>query len=226
MVLNACFPRSGHRFHRNMLQSYFGESFKFHESHSKVGVPIYDANYIKNHDFGLVNFKTKELSLDSSKKYVVQYRHPLASLVSYFEFQVKHGNLEDTQKDWDVFFSKNILYWKAFVKKWIIDISIKEHIFFISYENLVSSTEEVMLCLIKFLSDTDEVDEPRLRKSVQQFKGNIIRYREDEKIGRQVKARNINNFKYFSYSEFFRIEEDLWEEYLRPLSIERQFFDE
>ncbi len=72
------------------------------------------ANYIKDHDFLL------EVPIEPTNLYLVQYRHPLESLVSYFEFNVHHNIVVDTEDNFYDFVSKEIIFWKNFVGKWCL----------------------------------------------------------------------------------------------------------
>ncbi|MEY8831016.1 hypothetical protein AB9K34_21805 [Sedimentitalea sp. XS_ASV28] len=63
---------------------------------------IEDANCIKDHDFGLWNDKP-DRAVTPGVQYLIQYRHPLESVQSCFEFRVHHGRNQDSVESWTEF---------------------------------------------------------------------------------------------------------------------------
>jgi hypothetical protein len=222
-TFNVCFPRSGHRFLRDMCTAYFGGGLKFRDVHQKSGFSLEEANYIKDHDFGLLSHN-KGIPILPEMRYLIQYRHPLESLVSHFEFQVKHGLLNDTREAWDSFLPKHLEYWKNFVDKWCISTQKNDNLILykVRYSDLYIDTIPTMKEAIRFLTNEKLlIDEDRLEKTVTRFKSGFSRYVEDEKndISLIKEVRDIKNFKYFGKA-FYEIEEDLKSCFLDPLDIE------
>jgi Sulfotransferase domain len=222
-TFNVCFPRSGHRFLRDMCSAYFGGDLKFRDIHQKSGFSLEEANYIKDHDFGLLNHN-KGIPILPEMRYLIQYRHPLESLVSYFEFQVKHGLLNDNREAWDIFLPKHLDYWKSFVDKWCISTQKNNNLILhkVRYSDLYADTFQRMKEVIRFLTNEKSfVDEDRLEKAIMQFKSGFTRYVEDAKsdISLIRGARDIENFKYFD-DVFYALEKELKSNFLDPLGIE------
>lgn len=221
-TFNVCFPRSGHRFLRNICEVYFGRNFKFRENHQKSGFNLEDANYIKDHDFGLLN-NNKGILMLPKMKYLIQYCHPLETLLSYFEFQVKHGLLSDSLVAWENFFPKHLDYWKRFVGKWCMNTQNNDDLILhkVRYSDLYFETFATTKKVIIFLTnDQALIDQERLEKAVAQFKSGFARYVEDLKCDNALikKARDIQKFKYFSQA-FYELEEELKPSFLEPLGI-------
>ncbi len=220
-TINVSFPRSGHRFLRNICQSYFGKDLRFVTSNN-VDFSSEEANYIKEHDFGLLN-STKGIPICSGTQYLIQYRHPLESLVSYFEFNVKHGIITDDRDSWVTFLPRHIDYWKAFALKWYIANEKKNdrNLHIVRYSDLYIHTFTISKRVIEFLTKEQlHVDEQRLQAAVNKYKKGFFRYAEDQNNNANlvVTARNIRNFKYFG-RDFYELEEELKSSFLDPLGI-------
>ena len=111
-------------------------------------------DYIKEHDFGLLNGK-KGIPILSGTQYLIQYRHPLESLVSYFEFNVKHGLLTDDREAWTNFLPKHLDYWKTFATKWFgsNQKNCDRPFHIVRYSDLYSNTFSTMKGVIVFLTN-------------------------------------------------------------------------
>lgn len=182
------------------------------------------ANYIKTHDQGIYNGK-KGIPIVSGTRYLVQYRHPLESLTSFFEFQVRHGLLVDDRDVWNDFFARRLEYWKKFVDKWILQFPREEEFYShpVSYQKLCASTDATMREVIAFLTSVPTpVDEERLQRAVGQFSTGWARYVDEEKkAGAPVvsEQRDVRRFRYFD-EKFVALEESLKVNFLDPLGIE------
>lgn len=223
-TVNPCFPRSGHRFLRSICQTYFGKDMKFKSVHMVKDRAIEDANYVKDHDFGLWNDKP-DCAVTPEAQYLIQYRHPLESVQSYFEFRVHHGRNKDTAESWAEFLPWGMDYWKAFVGKWCLDAErmqgVRCHV--VRYGDLYADTMGSVESAITFLTGgQEEIDRDRLEKAVGQFTGGFARYAQEQSEGaRTVKrARDIRDFRYFDES-LYEIEDSLAADYLAPLGLTR-----
>ncbi len=220
-TLSACFPRSGHRFLRNICQEYFGEAMKFRANHSGKGYSEDEANYIKDHDFKLLNMK-KGIEFRFDTLYLVQYRHPLESLISYYEFQVKHAVVDDSRVSWNLFFPKHLEYWKKFICKWVFIAGKIEklELKMVCYDDLYNETFDVVSSVIGVILGDCNVDTVRLSRIVSKYKTGFARYVEDQNNPENYtsKARNLFDFKFFDES-LIAIENSLVAEYLDPLGI-------
>lgn len=223
-TVNPCFPRSGHRFLRSICKAYFGPDMVFHSDRRAKRRSIENPNYIKDHDFGLLN-GTPDRPITPEAQYLVQYRHPLESVQSYFEFRVHHGRTEDGADSWAEFLPWALDYWKAFVTKWCLDsdrlAGHRRHV--VRYGDLYADTPGSVRQVLTFLTGgREEIDPDRLKRAVAQFSDGFARYAEDQAQGSrsEKKARDIRDFRYFNDS-LYRIEEDLAEAYLQPLGLPR-----
>ncbi len=244
LTVNPCFPRSGHRFLRNICQAYLGEDFVFKSAHVAKDREISNATYIKDHDFGVMN-AVPERQITGDAQYLVQYRHPLESMQSYFEFRVFHGHAEDSADSWAEFLPWGLNYWKAFVSKWCLDPDrlAGHRVLVLRYSDLYGDTMGSALQAITFLTGGEgKINQERLRRTVDRFTGGFSRYAEDQVKGNQPvkkardnsdphpagepaksiqpvkKARDIRNFRYFDDS-LYQIEEELTADYLTPLGV-------
>jgi len=225
-TINVCYPRSGHRFLRNILKDYFKEDLKFRANYwstqRSTGSYIQEANYIKDHDLQLRNNKIG-IPIQENSRYLVQYRHPLGSLMSYFEFTVKRGTTKDDPESWDRFIEFNINYWKRFIDKWCLSVPdyAAPHMHRVAYEDLYANTSSVAAGVVKFLTDDRvPIDQDALKRSVMRFQSGFARYVEDQKKGGPIvtEVRDIRKFKYFDES-LVEVEKQLASDFLTPLGI-------
>lgn len=81
---------------------------------------------IKSHDFEL------NLPVEKDIKYVVQYRDPMLSIVSYYNLQKrKSKNFDLTQAE---FWSEKYKYWEGFYKKWVLNKN--DNIMIVKYDDI------------------------------------------------------------------------------------------
>ena len=224
-TINACFPRSGHRFLRTMCREYFGSAMNFGAVRNNDYSDLGSCNYIKDHDFGLRR-GGQGLVPTHSYKYLIQYRHPLESLTSYFEFTVMEQKIEDSLAAWRLFLQENAKYWIAFVTKWCISDDIwtgaDMNRCLINYDELYSDTKRSFEKVIKFLSGRDKVDEARIEAAIKASKSNFYRYADEQSscAGAQLSTRrDIRDFRYFD-GQMVAKESEL-DVYLEQLGIPR-----
>ena len=128
-IINVSYPRSGHRFLREILLNYFGDDFVFYESYSKTllsgsnrPLAIKDVNYVKTHDFALEGEKVLTPDFAEGRRYLLQIRHPIESIASFYEFALKHNHVKkDSEKNWHLFLEDKLTYWKSFCDSWILN---------------------------------------------------------------------------------------------------------
>jgi len=94
--INAWFPRSGHRFLREILCRNFAPELVFYESHQDAIIAtdraqrrLEQINYVKTHDFSLQGKAVLGESCPGRRRYLVQVRHPLESIACYYEFSLR-----------------------------------------------------------------------------------------------------------------------------------------
>lgn len=225
VVINASFPRSGHRFLRELCMGYYAKEMYFFDSYSQNMIvdgrleknTTLPANYIKTHDFDLQGFNVFKDLFPIRRKYIVQVRHPLEAIASYYEFALKNNEvLKDSQKNWEIFLREKLAYWKAFCATWLAEES--SSVLLVTYENLYHATEHELKRVIQFISDEQIIDEQRIlslikKKSFNQYVG--------EKNSSKTKKRELSSFQYFNKQKFESIENELFSSYLNPLGIKR-----
>ncbi|MGE0714619.1 MAG: hypothetical protein AB7P02_04175 [Alphaproteobacteria bacterium] len=161
-VFFVSFPRSGHHYLVDLLDKLFGfradycEFYRCLAPECRVAglpglfrIPCHSGRrFQKNHDFGL------DLPLVPRCTYVVQYRYPLESLVSLFEFRLRHGYPGrddvppvDTADGWRRMAEADAVYWRRFAKKWIIRPAGRANVVRCPYEGVTADPEAVAAVL-------------------------------------------------------------------------------
>jgi len=225
-IINVSFPRSGHRFLRVILSDYFEPGFFLHKHHrmkigDKLAQPgqLKHVNIIKTHDFKLEGKKVLSSIFPINRKYLVQIRHPLESIVSYYEFALKFGDLPvDNEATWRAFLAGNLRYWKQFYKLWAVDTESDSLV--ITYDDLFNNTFETTQQAVSFLSGQTSVNSEKLAKAIENQI--FLRYDNDSR-SKQQERRQITSFKYFNEKKFRRIEKNLISDHLRPHGIKLLF---
>jgi len=222
-IINASYPRSGHRFLRNILSNYFGDELVFYESHQKIllggtkgKTRVENANYIKTHDFELRGSAELLELFPTKRRYVVQIRHPLEAIASYYEFSLRHQHIRlDTQKEWKEFVGHRLTYWKNFYRCWIAETNIRNSRIVILYEDLYQSTFDQARQVIEFISG-ESCNRQTLGESLQKL--DFTQYINDSHT-KKNKKRDIRQFPHFDEHGFREIERELMEAYLLPIGI-------
>jgi len=228
-IINAGFPRSGHRFLRVILSSYFGPEFTLYRHHSmkidnKLAQPdqLEHVNIIKTHDFMLEGKRVLSSMFPVDRRYLIQIRHPLESIISYYEFALEFGDLHaDTEVTWSRFLAKNLRYWKKFYKLWALEEDGDSLV--ITYDNLFNNTFETTQTAVSFLSGQTSVNSEKLSKAIENQI--FLRYDNDSR-SKQQERRQITSFKYFNEKKFRRIEKKLISDHLRPHGIKLLFHED
>ena len=217
------FPRSGHHLLAGCLKQYFAAIFIiaptfFGKAHFKDP----KTNYQKNHDF--------DLSLPNTRAwyYVIQYRHPIDSLISWYKWEADTGvkaekntrwrafiNYElpfwnlytrrDTQQRWLQFVKLHIAFWQKFVRKWIIR-NQNPNTCFVPYSELVADSCRAIRKVVLFVNPLSPVNLEAISKIVA---------RNDFGIKHQVL-----DFRYYDTKLFRDIEESVLDE-LKALKLKR-----
>jgi len=222
-VINASFPRSGHRFLRELCVGYFAKEMRFYNPYApgalgnghlkSDGESHY--NYIKTHDFELQGFDVLKTQFPLRRKYIVQVRHPLESIASYYEFALKNGEVkQDTKAAWSIFLNQKLSYCKKFCETWLAEESTA--VILVTYECLSSSTAIELKKVIQFITGDQRLDEERVARLAEKKPFNQYAGEDDSvKSGR----REISNFKYFDKALFKSLQDELYPTYLGPLGL-------
>jgi hypothetical protein len=221
-VFNVTYPRSGNTLLIRILAKYFGrpefnplpmrEFGNFFQaaterSSSAVGdvwkhVAQEGFNWVKHHDFGLIEGESpglpraesfESLPVDLDRKYLIQYRHPLDSAVSFYEHQLSESRVrfKDTRETWDAFCAGAIGYWERFNRTWTLNGDLRNRKI-VQYEVFVEDLFGVVSEIIQFATGHSYVDEAKLRKVIEPMT--------------QHSPRDIREFRYFDEA-FFKEQE-------------------
>ena len=250
-VINVSFPRSGHHLLVNLLLKYFSKNIDYQNTEDIkkqtqfkevipagefIYCPFYKhcqmtpcsdrrTNFQKNHDFGL------KLNKESSYKYIVQYRHPLECLVSWYK--LKAYQKEDSLETWIEFIgahhgtrNHDKLTLREFSKKLNIrcfrllglEMPTKLNywksfvhkwiinrgdidVYYLPFNELINDPLKKMREVIRFINLKEPYDEELLHKIV-----------ERQNIGFRS---NIKNFKYYDPKYFKELESKIQKELLK-----------
>lgn len=223
------FPRSGHHLLVNLLLKYFSKNINYqntdgprtHEVCKNVlqagdfrycefyqhcqQTPCSDLkiNFQKNHDFDL---KLKNVF---NFKYIIQYRHALGSLVSWYMIMVEKEEIEDSKEAWEFFVYQKIIFWKKFTQKWVLK-NKHPNILYLSYEALLKHPQEKLEEVINFIRPETTINLKLIEKIIHTQKIRAL--------------RQLNSFKYFDPVFFKKIEKDARQE-LKALNLDFIFHE-
>ncbi len=173
------FPRSGHHLLINGLLKYFskdptypniedstrcknilqaGELFycEYYDHCRNHPCSDYRSNFQKIHDFNL------DL-ICKIEKQIVQIRHPIESIISYYKYHYGENLLE--KEHWIKFALEKADYWKGFVKKWVIENSSSK-LLVISYSDLLDKSLETFENILYFIAPKDKLRKAYLKKVI------------------------------------------------------------
>ncbi|NBC05166.1 MAG: hypothetical protein GVY20_15900 [Bacteroidetes bacterium] len=211
-VQGVSFPRSGHHLLAYCLEQYFGKEFGY--CNDVFRIHQFQESWItyqKNHDFDL------DLPIDHKMRYLIQYRHPLESLVSWYKWEVDNGitaemnygwrpqvnkyvplwNLyahRNTQKRWMNFLNIRIPFWSKFGQKWIIS-NHHPSTCWVNYSDLIRAPFITISGVISFFDPEAELDEEKLQKIITHL---------------EIRPRNdITEFEFYNERSFRKIEKSL-----------------
>lgn len=154
------FPRSGHHLLEGLLLRYYGEQgMRYCEqyAHPERRLDLDpETRFQKNHDFDL------DTPIRRDRRYLVQIRYPLDSLVSLFKLNVTQAGIPDNGANWTNFAINKTGYWMRFYKKWVLD-----HVdgrLVVNYADLVDRPEAMLTAVVRFLGES-EPDLGRIREA-------------------------------------------------------------
>ncbi len=236
----ATFPRSGQRYLQAIVSRYFQDDvvlFEPYEGVLRVGrksyqpVPISGTdnhwdfsgvvrpNCVKTHDFHFEGTSVLSEYFPTDRHYIVQYRHPLESITSYYEFAQKlDGVAEDSLSTWMDFFGRELTNWRRFMDMWALP-DIRPRLL-VSYRELVDFPVDIAARTIAFMAPSHDIDVERLEQCVATHNKRGIR--EIAVLPDSVKqtVRNTRDFRYFDQDIFLKVEKKIWKKYLKPLGIQ------
>ena len=207
-------PRSGHHLLVNCLKDYFGDKLGYCGNVFRTD-PFSNSEitFQKNHDFSL------DLPVEPGLKYLVQYRHPLESLISWYRWVVRNGiqaemnygwrplinkkapfwslyTRRNTQTRWHAFLEKRIPWWTKFISKWIIDID-HPSVCHVDYAGFIRDPFNTLSQVLIFFEPVEDLDKKRLLEIIAKHdirpKSNIKEFEYyDERIFRNIEKELID----------------------------------
>ncbi len=191
-VINVSFPRSGHHLLVDCIRDVVGPELRYCESYGhcrRVPCPSPSTNWQKTHDFGLA------VPIDGTHRYIVQYRHPIDSIASWYRWELERGIRAewngtmatrilrrvpgwpalavtvrpDTPARWGSFARDKLQFWRRFVDKWLLSTSDVD-LLALPYDQLVSQPRVELGRVLGFVApglDVDSADLDRIdRRSI------------------------------------------------------------
>ncbi|MBW7920525.1 MAG: hypothetical protein H3C51_00295 [Rubellimicrobium sp.] len=199
----ASWPRSGHHLLVRLLQGYFGDRFgycqHYHTSAACCGcLPCTrpDIHLSKSHDF------TADLPRDPARRYLVQWRDFLPSVISDFELAVRAGG-EDSRTAFLSHASHRFGAWQAFRARWV-DWGLAQGQIVLRYEDLLADPQAALARVIAAFAPGDTPDPARIARIVARVDGERIeRGRVTRLAGAGVHApRDMRAFRHYDAATF------------------------
>ena len=206
-VVSVSFPRSGHHLLERCLRGVFPGEVHYCDFYRHCRrSPCIDArtNLQKTHDFNL------RLTRAPGYLYVVQFRHPLEAIVSWYEAELRHRHksrigepplrravkltfVNDSEVYWRFFLAKYLRFWRKFVHKWAVDP--QPGTILLAYPALVLHPQEELTRIAEAVATGDRPTADRIRSVVE---------------AQHIAARrSIRGFRYFDEERFARLEDGL-----------------
>jgi hypothetical protein len=208
-VINVSFPRSGHRFLKDHLAQILGSEYHYFDQYHDEDST--GKNFAKTHDFQLLGRNILEQEFPVDRKYIVQIRHPLESIISYYEFKLHWNRIKvDTEQMFQRHLERQLAKWKRFCDTWCLPLMDDRLI--VTYHDLYASPLEALVEVCEFMGDC-KIDVDNFGTA----KVNFRRYYSDSEG--QSRARRKSEFRYFDKEQFKQIEDELLADYLIPLGI-------
>lgn len=228
-VFNVTYPRSGHTLLWRCLRAYLRERLHYceHYTHCRR-VPCLDARttWQKSHDFRL------ELPIVQDAMYVIQYRHPLESVTSWYLWELDQGIraedsglpladilsssyhwkrlsefvTPDSPRRWRRFMFEKLQFWQLFVHRWVFGDVPNRHL--LNYRDFITQGETSLARMLRVGWPEEELDE-----------GLVARVVDGHKF---VLRNKLPAFRYYD-PEFFQLAERTVLPELERLSIEPIF---
>ena len=219
-VQSVSFPRSGFSILAQMLLCYFskdvravpddhaaniGGEFGYCEFYNHCRTyPCTDqrVTFQKSHDFDM------KLEISPSQQYLILYRNPLESIISFYEAEIKWGNIlpaSDCESFWNLYFRKQLEYYMRFKTKWV-NGNQRQNFLIARYEELLANPNEFLARIIRLFQPPTPIDHELIDRIVRH---NSIQSRRDPQ-----------SFRYYSpeLKSLIHAAESQW-----PLTISRKW---
>jgi hypothetical protein len=160
-VQGMSFMRSGHHMVAEFLQDYFGPAFIYCDIDAHCMTQPCVNPYVtfqKCHD------PDGDIEPRDDVDYLIQYRHPLPSICSWFTWTVGTGEWPDaSDHGWRRLADDCIEVWRSFIRKWVLDFDGPRAVK-ISYESLLADPADCCRELVRLFAPDRSVDEQRIAR--------------------------------------------------------------
>lgn len=206
-VIGVSWPRSGHHLLVRLLTLYFGAAFLYCDFYGgiekcckKIPCKRRDVHLSKNHDFDL------RMPQIAQRKYLIQYRNFIPSVVSNFELHVRNGGA-DTLENFQVFAGTQFDSYRAFSKKWV-QSDFAAHQLVIEYDRLQGDPETTLARAASWFQPDRPPDSARIAEAIARVDGEQVeRGRVTPLKGAGVhSARRIEDFRHYRPALFATLE--------------------
>lgn len=197
-VIGVSWPRSGHHLLVRLLTLYFGDTFLYCDFYGGVDqccktAPCAraDIHLSKSHDFDL------SLPQIPGRKYLIQYRDFIPSVVSNFELHVRNG-APDTLTSFRNFASTQFDVYRAFMHKWVHSAFAAGQLL-IDYDALQRDPTACLARAVAWLDPDTPADAARIAAAVAQVDGEQIERGKVKRLERTGvhAARRIEEFRHY-----------------------------
>jgi hypothetical protein len=165
-VVGVSWPRSGHGMLMRLLKLYYGPGFGYCEFYRddidccrQFPCTRQDSvHFTKNHDWDLA------LPQLPGRKYLIQYRSFLPSVVSNFELHVRGGG-PDTPEGFRAFASREFERYDAFMRKWVQSDFARRQLT-LNYGAFLQAPETEFARVVAFFTPEQDVNRERIAEAV------------------------------------------------------------
>lgn len=209
-VIGVSWPRSGHHLLVRLLTLYFGPGFRYCDYYGGIkgcckSVPCTrtdEIHFTKSHDFDL------DLPQITGRKYLVQYRDFLHSVVSNYELSLlKQSRETDTPENFRAFASAQFTRYRGFMRRWVHSDFAQAQLL-LSYDQLITYPKDSLRLAIWWLDPDNALDEERIEKVVAEVAGEKV---ESWKVQPLAKSgvhanRDLTSFRHYDPALFAQLE--------------------
>ena len=204
-VASASLPRSGHHMLQQFLRTYFGDQHsycQFYEGPLRqpdccgtYPCTNPDVNFQKCHDFRL---SARQIQ---GQAYIVQFRHPLKACVSAYEQALAYGqNFEDSAEQWKTFAWREIKFFKAFVRRWVLNATLSNTVL-LDFDHVVREPLRSLSTVVSLFAPETPPDPERILACVRQVE--------------IAESRDVQMFRHFDLAFFTQLEQHCLDELQR-----------
>jgi hypothetical protein len=132
-VILTTFPRSGHHLLVGYLRRFYGAEMVYRDPYQPGQPTEEEATVTKSHDFDLADDPAVGVRI------VLIRRNKLLALQSWFDFDVKHSQIEDSQESWELFCASKGQFYDRWLSKWYGATKV------FNYESLVQTPRIIVM---------------------------------------------------------------------------------